>query len=104
MLHEYHVIYSVWYYTRFHVTAVGLGTYYLQIWGHYYSFYGDCVVAKHRVFVVLEILNVSAERGLGALGLVIVQHKVYSVPCVIAKCCDAVSQQYVTKHRYYLFF
>jgi hypothetical protein len=28
MLHEYHVIYSVRYYPRFHVTAVGLGTYY----------------------------------------------------------------------------
>jgi hypothetical protein len=28
MLHEYHVIYSVWYYPRFHITMVGLGTYY----------------------------------------------------------------------------
>jgi hypothetical protein len=28
MLHEYHVIYSIQYYLRFHVTAVGLGTYY----------------------------------------------------------------------------
>jgi len=28
MLHEYHVIYSFRYYSRFHVTAVGLGTYY----------------------------------------------------------------------------
>jgi hypothetical protein len=28
MLHEYHVIYSVRYYPRFHITAVGLGTYY----------------------------------------------------------------------------
>jgi hypothetical protein len=26
MLHEYHIIYSVRYYPRFHVTAVGLGT------------------------------------------------------------------------------
>jgi hypothetical protein len=28
VLHEYHVIYSVLYYPRFHTTAVGLGTYY----------------------------------------------------------------------------
>jgi hypothetical protein len=34
MLHEYHVIYSVRYYPRFHVTAVGLGTYYPWIRGH----------------------------------------------------------------------
>jgi len=31
MLHEYHVIDSVRYYPRFHVTAVGLGTYYPRI-------------------------------------------------------------------------
>jgi hypothetical protein len=35
MLHEYHVIYSVRYYLRFHIAAVGLGTYYLWIRGHY---------------------------------------------------------------------
>jgi hypothetical protein len=35
MLHEYHVICSVRYYPRFHVTAVGLGTYYPWIRGHY---------------------------------------------------------------------
>jgi hypothetical protein len=35
MLHEYHVIYSVRYYPQFHVTAVGLGTYYPWIRGHY---------------------------------------------------------------------
>jgi hypothetical protein len=35
MLHEYHVIYSVRYYPLFHVTAVGLGTYYPCIRGHY---------------------------------------------------------------------
>jgi hypothetical protein len=35
MLHEYHVIYRVRYYPRFHVNAVGLGTYYPWIWGHY---------------------------------------------------------------------
>jgi hypothetical protein len=35
MLHEYHVIYSVRYYLWLHVTAVGLGTYYQWIRGHY---------------------------------------------------------------------
>ena len=34
-LQEYHVIYSVRYYPRFHVTVVGLGTYYPRIWGNY---------------------------------------------------------------------
>jgi hypothetical protein len=34
-----HVIYSVRYYPRFHVTADGLGTYYPQIWGHTCTFY-----------------------------------------------------------------
>jgi len=33
MLDEYHVTYSIRYYAWFHVTAVGLGTYYLRIWG-----------------------------------------------------------------------
>jgi hypothetical protein len=33
MLHEYHVIYSVRYYPRFHVTAVCIGTYYQWIRG-----------------------------------------------------------------------
>jgi hypothetical protein len=37
MLHEYHVIYSVRYYARFHVTAVGVGTYYPWIRGHYFT-------------------------------------------------------------------
>jgi hypothetical protein len=34
MLHKYHIICSIRYYKRFHVTMVGLGVYYLQIWGH----------------------------------------------------------------------
>jgi hypothetical protein len=34
MLHD-HVIYSVRYYPRFHVTTVALGTYYPWIRGHY---------------------------------------------------------------------
>jgi hypothetical protein len=29
------MLYTVWYYLRFHVTAVGLGTYYPRIWRHY---------------------------------------------------------------------
>jgi len=33
MLHEYHIIYGVRYYPQFHVTAVGLGTYYRRIRG-----------------------------------------------------------------------
>jgi len=32
MLYEYHVIFSVCYYPRFHVTAVGLRMYYPKIW------------------------------------------------------------------------
>jgi hypothetical protein len=35
MLHEYQVIYSVRYCSRFHVTAVLLGMYYPRIQGHY---------------------------------------------------------------------
>jgi hypothetical protein len=34
LLHEYQVMYSVWYYPLFQVTAVGLGTYYPSIRGH----------------------------------------------------------------------
>jgi hypothetical protein len=34
-LHEIRVVYSVRYYPRFHITAVGLGTYYPWIRGHY---------------------------------------------------------------------
>jgi hypothetical protein len=37
VLHEFDIIYSVWYYPRFHIIAVGLGTYYSRIWGHYCS-------------------------------------------------------------------
>jgi hypothetical protein len=35
LLHRYHIICSVQYYRRFHITMVGLGTYYPQIQGHY---------------------------------------------------------------------
>jgi hypothetical protein len=43
MLHEYHVTYCVRYYTRFHVTAVGLGTYYPWVPGHY------CVSKRDKI-------------------------------------------------------
>jgi hypothetical protein len=33
MLHGYHVMYNIRYYPRFHVTVVGLGTYYPWIRG-----------------------------------------------------------------------
>jgi len=41
MLHEYHVICSIRYYLRFHVTAVGLGTYYPWIRG------STCTISQH---------------------------------------------------------
>jgi hypothetical protein len=41
MLHEYHVVYSVQYYPRFHVTAVGLGMYDPCIRGYYCTELGD---------------------------------------------------------------
>jgi hypothetical protein len=39
MLHEYHAIYSVRYYPRIHITAVGLETYYPWIRGHYSNYH-----------------------------------------------------------------
>ena len=33
VLHKYHIIYSIRYYPQFHITAVGLGTYCLQVRG-----------------------------------------------------------------------
>jgi hypothetical protein len=52
MLHEYHVIYSVQYYLRFHITAVGLGTYYLWIRGHY------CIVyIQYFIILILFVLS-----------------------------------------------
>jgi hypothetical protein len=49
MLHEYHVIYSVRYYLWFHVTAVGVGMYYLWISGAYLHIYinKDFIYRKH---------------------------------------------------------
>jgi hypothetical protein len=41
MLQEYHVIYSVRYYPRFHVNAVGLGTYCPWIRGHTFPLYSQ---------------------------------------------------------------
>jgi hypothetical protein len=45
MLHEYHVIYSVRYYPRFHMTALGLGTYYSRI----QELYCNCIVPNQFV-------------------------------------------------------
>jgi hypothetical protein len=56
MLHEYHVIYSVRYYPRFHVTAVGLGTYYPWIQGQY------CTLITH-VNATLAVDVMTAARN-----------------------------------------
>jgi hypothetical protein len=56
MLHEYHVIYSVLYYPRFHVTVVGLGTYYQRIRGRYCIFKGDTGLKQN--IIILRILEV----------------------------------------------
>jgi hypothetical protein len=47
LLHEYHVIYSVRYYSRCHVTAVGLGTYYPWIRGYYCTYH--CVTIAYSI-------------------------------------------------------
>jgi hypothetical protein len=52
MLHEYHVICSVRYYPRSHVTAVGLGTYYPWIRGHYSTTCQHVSIASATVFKV----------------------------------------------------
>jgi len=48
MIHDYHVMYSVRYYPRLHVTAVGLGTYYPRIW------WSACVWHRLRVMGFFE--------------------------------------------------
>jgi hypothetical protein len=61
MLYEYHVIYSVRYYPRFHVTAVGFGTYYPWIRGHYC---GEILIQIHPtiksrlILITLQIRNI----------------------------------------------
>jgi hypothetical protein len=63
MLHEYHVIYSVRYYPRFHVTAVRLGTYYPWIRRHYCNtFISVCVDTLSRLDKV-KIVLFSHEGG-----------------------------------------
>jgi hypothetical protein len=54
MLHEYHVIYSVRYYLRFHVNAVGLGKYYPWTRGHYC---GVFKVKKLEFQILLNLLG-----------------------------------------------
>jgi hypothetical protein len=56
MLHEYHVIYNMRYYSRFHTTAVGLGTFYPWIrrhWCNTYCFSTKTVVAQTRLSSLL---------------------------------------------------
>jgi hypothetical protein len=62
MLHEYHVIYSVRYYLWFHVTAVGIGTYYPWIREHYCT---DSEVMNHQVAGV--VAGDKGSTGYGAL-------------------------------------
>jgi hypothetical protein len=47
MLHEYHVMYSVPYYPRFDVTAVGHGTYYPWIWEQYCTLVSTEVIRRN---------------------------------------------------------
>jgi hypothetical protein len=59
MLHEYHVIHSIRYYPRFHITAVGVGTYYPLIRGHYCSLFANAA-HEHCLYKLLwrEIQNI----------------------------------------------
>jgi hypothetical protein len=50
MLHEYNVMYSVQCYPRFHIIAVGLGTYYLWIRGHHCTKNFEPFQAKRLTF------------------------------------------------------
>jgi hypothetical protein len=49
-LHEYRIVYSIHYYPQFQVTAVGLGTYYPWIQGHYCILLGWWKVCRRRQF------------------------------------------------------
>jgi hypothetical protein len=57
MLHEYHVIYSVQYYPQFHVTVVGLGTYYPWLRGHYCRRYSRLYSSYNYLVSVLCVQN-----------------------------------------------
>jgi hypothetical protein len=61
MLHEYHVVYSVRYYPRFNITAVGLGMYYQWIRGHYYIYVMSHFRRSAFVEACLCILSKSAK-------------------------------------------
>jgi hypothetical protein len=64
MLHEYHVIYSVWYYPRFHTTAVDLATYYPWIRGRTFILFGVEVISQssgRRLRLFLR--NAAKRRG-----------------------------------------
>jgi len=49
----YHVIYSIQYYLLFHITVVGLGTYYPQIWGSAYIFF--CNICSHLLNYIVSL-------------------------------------------------
>jgi hypothetical protein len=51
MLQEYHIISSIPYYPRFHITAVGLGAYYPVDTGAllYHNLNGEFDNLKHRI-------------------------------------------------------
>jgi hypothetical protein len=77
MLHKYHVIDSVRYYPQFHVTAVGLGTYYPWIRGHYCTFFtrdgyrkidNDAQLRVDRFLQFLVETGVTSGRAIGTLG------------------------------------
>jgi hypothetical protein len=48
MLYEYHIIYSIWYHQRFHITTVGLAMYYLWIQGDTPEPNTKCICAKFQ--------------------------------------------------------
>jgi len=76
MLHEYHVIYSVRYYPRFHVTAVGLGTYYPRIRGvrlYVENFRVLCFIPD-SIRICRKLLTVSSETNVVSSTMQIVRH------------------------------
>jgi len=59
MLHNYHVIYSIHYYTQFHITMVGLGTYYPWIWGSACSSYFMFSSRLTRVTASFDLMTIT---------------------------------------------
>jgi hypothetical protein len=63
-LHRYHVIHSVRYYPRFHVTALGLGTYYPWMRGCYCK-----QILIPTAFVILGMWGISTPAPLHSRGI-----------------------------------